>query len=234
MRNPTEDTPPTHRRLAENDTLVELIQTAEYLEDAPSWEQRRFYPPQYGDPFYRGCGRGHGRGRGRGWLHEDVPGRNLDGRGRFQFCGNGREGFASRHDEERRDIRLELHSELEPSRHSDWSSTASPPARTSPHNAPDVQPAQNHLNVPTAETIRSERIDVDNVERITIASQTEPIREGQDIHVRPATENIETRNQGNDLELREGENIHDIQPIQIRSAGSSLHTDDVALARSAP
>ena len=45
VRNPTEDTPPTHRRLAENDTLVELIQTAEYLEDAPSWEQRRFYLP---------------------------------------------------------------------------------------------------------------------------------------------------------------------------------------------
>ena len=54
VRNPTEDTPPTHRRLAENDTLVELIQTAEYLEDAPSWEQRRFYPLQYGDPYYRG------------------------------------------------------------------------------------------------------------------------------------------------------------------------------------
>ena len=81
VRNPTEDTPPNHRRLAENDTLVELIQTAEYLEDAPSWEQRRFYPLQYGDPFYRGLGRGHGRGRGkgRGWLHEDVPGRDLDG-----------------------------------------------------------------------------------------------------------------------------------------------------------
>ena len=56
VRNPTEDTPPTHRRLAENDTLVELIQTAEYLEDAPSWEQRRFYPPRYGDPYYRGRG----------------------------------------------------------------------------------------------------------------------------------------------------------------------------------
>ena len=39
VRNPTEDIPPTHRRLAENDTLVELFQTAEYLEDAPSWEQ---------------------------------------------------------------------------------------------------------------------------------------------------------------------------------------------------
>ena len=44
VRFPTEDTPPNLRRLAENDTLVELIQTAEYLEDAPSWEQRRFYP----------------------------------------------------------------------------------------------------------------------------------------------------------------------------------------------
>ena len=45
VRFPTEDTPPTHRKLAENDALVELIQTTEYLEDAPSWGQRRFYPP---------------------------------------------------------------------------------------------------------------------------------------------------------------------------------------------
>ena len=41
----TEDTPPNHRRLAESDALVELIQMAEYLEDAPSWGQRRFYSP---------------------------------------------------------------------------------------------------------------------------------------------------------------------------------------------
>ena len=45
VRFPTEDTPPNHRRLAESDALVELIQTAEYLEDASSWGQRRFYPP---------------------------------------------------------------------------------------------------------------------------------------------------------------------------------------------
>ena len=38
----------------ESDALVELIQTAEYLEDAPSWGQRRFYPLRYGDPYYRG------------------------------------------------------------------------------------------------------------------------------------------------------------------------------------
>ena len=81
VRDPTEETPPTHRRLAENDTLVELIQTAEYLEDAPSWEQRRFYPPRYGDPYYRGRGRGHGRGRGRGggWLNENLADRDSRG-----------------------------------------------------------------------------------------------------------------------------------------------------------
>ena len=61
VRFPTEDTPPNYRRLAESDALVKLIQMAEYLEDAPSWGQRRFYLPQYRDPFYRGRGRGHGR-----------------------------------------------------------------------------------------------------------------------------------------------------------------------------
>ena len=113
VRNPTENTPPTHRRLAENDTLVELIQTAEYLEDAPSWEQRRFYPLQYGDPYYRGCGRGHGRGRGRGrgWLSEDVTERDTDGgRGRFHSRGNGRNGQDRNGfpPSSRRDVRLGL------------------------------------------------------------------------------------------------------------------------------
>ena len=65
VRFPTDDTPPNHRRLAESDALVKLIQMAEYLEDAPSWGHRRFYLPRYGDPFYRGQGRGHGRGRGK-------------------------------------------------------------------------------------------------------------------------------------------------------------------------
>ena len=44
VRFPTEDTPPNHRRLAENDTLVELIQTAEYLEDAPSLGTEKILP----------------------------------------------------------------------------------------------------------------------------------------------------------------------------------------------
>ena len=81
VRFPTEDTPPNHRRLAENDNLVELIQTTEYLEDVPSWGHGRFYPLRYKDPYYRGQGRGHGRGRGRGrgWLSEDFTERDTGG-----------------------------------------------------------------------------------------------------------------------------------------------------------
>ena len=65
VRHPTDTTPPNQRRLAENDALVELIQTTEYLEDIPMWGQRDYqlYPPRYGDQFYRGRGRGRGRGR---------------------------------------------------------------------------------------------------------------------------------------------------------------------------
>ena len=65
VRFPTDATPLNQRRLAENDTLVELIQTAKYLEDAPTWGQGEYqlYPPWYGDPFYRGRERGRGRGR---------------------------------------------------------------------------------------------------------------------------------------------------------------------------
>ena len=92
---------------------MELIQTAEYLEDAPSWEQRRFYPLRYGDPYYRGRGRDHGRGRGRGrgWLSEDVTESDIGGgRGRFRLHGNGRNGHNRDgfQPSSRRDIRLEL------------------------------------------------------------------------------------------------------------------------------
>ena len=83
--------PPNQRRLAENDALVELIQRTEYLDDVPTWGQRdyRLYPPQYGDPFYRG-GRGRGRGRGR---QERLQERQMDrpngGFGRGYSQGNG-------------------------------------------------------------------------------------------------------------------------------------------------
>ena len=88
VRFPTETTPPNQRRLAENDALVELIQTTEYLDDVPTWGQRdyRLYPPQYGDPFYRGRGRGRGRSK---WLQERQMERPNGGFGRGNSQGNG-------------------------------------------------------------------------------------------------------------------------------------------------
>ena len=241
VRSPTEDTPPNHRRLAENDTLVELIQTAEYLEDAPSWKQRRFYPLRYGDPYYRGHGRGHGRGRGRGWLNEDVTERDTGGgQGRFHFHGNGRSqngqyrsGLALTHEERRRDIRLEMPPEPEPSRFSDWSSLGSPPTRTSPHNVPGIQMepsdnSKNQLNVSNTGETRLERVEIGNSEGVTISPQTEQLRENQDIPARLASLNLGTRTQRNDLESNE-ENVNNIPPLQIRSARLSLHADDVML-----
>ena len=46
VRFPTDTMPPNQRRLAENDALVELIQTTKYLDDVPTWGQRdyRLYP----------------------------------------------------------------------------------------------------------------------------------------------------------------------------------------------
>ena len=75
VRFPMDTTPPNQRRLAENDGLVELIQTIEYLEDIPMWGQRDYqlYPPRYGDPFYRGRGRGRGRGKGRREMMIERP-----------------------------------------------------------------------------------------------------------------------------------------------------------------
>ena len=151
VRFPTEDTPPTHRRMAENHALVEFIQTAEYLEDVPSWGQRRFYPPQYGDPYYRGRGKGHGRGRGRGrtWLSEESTERDSGGRrGDIGFRGNGRrpdrdwpstthaEGISDRRQDS------QMPPDPLPSRFSDWSSLDSPHTRTSPHSSLDVRTEQ--------------------------------------------------------------------------------------------
>ena len=47
VRFPMDSMPPNQRRLAENDALVELIQTTEYLDDVPTLGQRdyRLYPP---------------------------------------------------------------------------------------------------------------------------------------------------------------------------------------------
>ena len=43
VRFPTDATPPNQRRPADNDALVELIQTTKYLEDTPMWGQRDYW-----------------------------------------------------------------------------------------------------------------------------------------------------------------------------------------------
>ena len=126
---------------------------------------------------------------------------------------------------------MEFPPEPEPSRFSDRSSIASPPVRTSPLSAPNVQPAQsdnmqNQLNEPATSKTRQERDEVGNSERVAVASQMDLIRENQDIPAR----SIGTGTQRDDLEASR-ENVHNIPPIQIRSARSSLHIDDVVLTR---
>ena len=75
VRYPTDATPLNQRRLTENDALVELIQTTEYLEDIPMWGQRDYllYLPRYGDPYNRGRGRGRGRGRREAMDRDERP-----------------------------------------------------------------------------------------------------------------------------------------------------------------
>ena len=131
VRFPTDDPPPNQRRLVENNALVELIQTAEYLEDAPPWGQRRFYPPRYGDPFYRGCSRGHGRGKGRrNWLSDEPPERESGRRwGRGIFHGNGRGG--------------EMQQMTSEGRFTNWSSLGFPHVRTVPQDVPNREIEQS-------------------------------------------------------------------------------------------
>ena len=88
-----DSTPPNQRRLAENDALIELIQTTKYLDDVTTWGQRDYqlYPLRYGDLFYRGTGRGRGRGRGRReWLNERPMERSSGGLERGSSHGTGR------------------------------------------------------------------------------------------------------------------------------------------------
>ena len=87
---------------------------------------------------------------------------------------------------------------------------------------------QNQLNVPATMETRQERVEASNSEGVTIVPPTERMRENQDIPVRPALLNIETRTQSNDLVSNE-QNVDIIPPAPIRSARSSLHTDDVVL-----
>ena len=71
VRFPTDNTPPNQRRLTEDDTLVELIQTTEYLKDTPTW----------------GCL--HVRTQDTG-IHEDATIPQLDGPVSIPIRGRGR------------------------------------------------------------------------------------------------------------------------------------------------
>ena len=160
VRFPTDTMPPNQRWLAENDALVELIQTTEYLDDVPTWGQRdyRLYPPQYGDPFYRGRGRGRGR---REWLQERQMNRPNGGFGRGYNQGNDtraqqqaptdRQQLARQEDdwslpsnvERREDTERHQTLQVPPSEvpppteerlFTDWSSEGSPRERVNQHN----------------------------------------------------------------------------------------------------
>ena len=80
--------------------------------------------------------------------------------------------------------------------------------------------------MPATSETRQERDEVGNSEGVTIAPQMDLLRENQDIPARPTLLNIGTRTQKNELEPNE-ENVDIIPPAPIRSARSSLHTEDV-------
>ena len=207
VKNPTEDTPPAQRGLVEYDT-----QTDEYLEDAPSWEQEKCYPSRYGDPFDRdhGIGRGQGRFSSRGHEKNDCD----------------RNDFPP---SVGRDIRLKLPPGQ--ARFTDWSNISTPPAVFS-HGLPDKsteldENIPNQVNGPAAEITRSEGIDVDIVDRSTLASQPEPVREDQDMCAEPT---IDTGPQNNNLE-QDDENVDIEPPAPISRARLYLHTDDVVLVQ---
>ena len=207
VKNPTEDIPPAQRGLVENDT-----QTDEYLEDAPSWEQEKCYPSRYGDPFDRdhGIGRGQGRFSSRGHKKNDCD----------------RNDFPP---SVGRDIRLKLPPGQ--ARFTDWSSISTPPAVFSlglPEKSTELdENIPNQMNGPAAEITRSEGIDVSNVDRSTMASQPEPVREDQDMCAGPT---IDTGPQNNNLE-QDDENVDIEPPAPISRARSYLHTDDVVLVQ---
>ena len=92
VRFPTDATPPNQRRLAENDALVELIQTTEYLKDTPIWEQRDYqlYPLGVVIPSIKEEEEVEVEEDGNG-LMKDPQNRSNGGLGRGFSHGNGRE-----------------------------------------------------------------------------------------------------------------------------------------------
>ena len=94
VRLPTDNTLPNQRRLEENDALVELIQTTEYLEDTPMWGQRdyQFYPLGMVTLFIEDEeGAEEEVEEEENWMGERPFEREaIRGFGRGSSCGNGR------------------------------------------------------------------------------------------------------------------------------------------------
>ena len=140
------------------------------------------------------------------------------------------EGFL--HVEMEEMIKIEMISHLQLEEISDWNCPPNqldlqigavyhPHLPTFPHGMPGIstEPGENvsnQLNGPAAETTRSEGIDVGNVDRATMASQTEPMREDQETQVRPII-SIDTGLQSNNIEPNE-ENVDIIPPAPISRA----------------
>ena len=74
---------------------------------------------------------------------------------------------------------------------------------------------------------RQERVEISTAEGVVISPQTDQLRDNQNIPARPA---LSPRTQRNNLESNE-ENVDIIPPMQMQSARSSLHADDVVLPR---
>ena len=121
----------------------------------------------------------------------------------------------SAHVEARNDIRQEFQMPPYPlpSRSSDWSNLGSPPTRTSPHSAPDIEVEQN-VNIPNQLKVQSEvvprqeTIRTISPEEVIIPLQSNQQVEDQSvpaIEVEPNPLNIEFRMQRDDIGT-DGEN----------------------------
>ena len=250
VRFPTDSTPRNQRRLAENDALVELIQTTEYLDDVPTWGQRdyRLYPTQYGDPFYRGRGRGR-----REWFTERPTERSHGGLGRGSSHVNGREVSQvptvrtqqERQEEGRSELsnierREDERERCESSRvppappptedqfFMDWSSVDSPRERTSSHSAT----ARNTLQ-PESQTVQSgpEPARIEATGNILSDVMTSPSTSRQLNQVGPRlidretnTSDIGGRSQGEEMRIQDSDNRNIPMPIS-HSGLSSYDTE---------
>ena len=103
VRRPTMATPENIRRMAESDSLIESVQTMEYLNEFPSMGERRDFrrfPPRYGDPYYHPNRLGRrliesNQGRQENQTDNMISPNRRDQRGSERRPAYGRGGFMS-------------------------------------------------------------------------------------------------------------------------------------------